>query len=120
MASVLRQETWHGFRNFFGRHGDSADTRPFPGQLFEEFAHLAGTTPMTRPWKDAFARFSPGASRLVLEGLSDQVAKGDQFALRAILGAAPQGRLPLVLERRARHAGRLPDQHPRIRPPSYV
>ena len=70
--------------SFFGRHRDGADTLPFQAQIFEELAHLAGTTPQSGQLKDPFARFGHGAGGLLLEGFADQLAIGGHFTDRAI------------------------------------
>src|SRR5258708_39778844 len=94
LASVPCRETRLEFRrarpSFLGRHGDGANALPFHSQIFEELAHLAGTSSQTSQFKDPFARLGHGASGVILDGFADQLAIGNQLADRAIDVPSPE------------------------------
>jgi hypothetical protein len=62
----------------------------FQGHVFEELPHLAGTASQSRQLKDAVAGLGDGVDRLLLEGLTDQLAIGSHLALGTMVVARPE------------------------------
>src|SRR5450432_3072901 len=102
-ASGRFREIWPGFRrvqpSFFGRYGYHVDALELQTQAFEELAGLAGTAAQTGQLEDAFAGFGQGASRLLLKGFADRLAKRRQLAFGTIGVPSPQAVQPAVAKR---------------------